>query len=119
MTLEEFLLVRIAEDEKFAVTDWSAGRAWSGSGLPPDPTRIVAECEAKRQLLDLHKLVTEDYTGEWWTDQRKSYVKTGCDNCRDCGVDGQDYLSNGPCRTLRLLALPYADHSDYRDEWRP
>ena len=21
--------------------------------------------------------------------------------------------------TLRLLALPYADHSDYREEWRP
>jgi hypothetical protein len=24
-----------------------------------------------------------------------------------------------PCDTLKLLALPYADHPDYRDEWRP
>ena len=24
-----------------------------------------------------------------------------------------------PCEDLRLLALPYAGHADYRDEWRP
>lgn len=29
-----------------------------------------------------------------------------------------DEHGNGTCRTLRLLALPYADHPDYRPEWR-
>lgn len=24
-----------------------------------------------------------------------------------------------PCPTVRLLAVPYADHPDYRDDWRP
>jgi len=24
-----------------------------------------------------------------------------------------------PCEDLRLLALPYSDHPDYRQEWRP
>jgi hypothetical protein len=24
-----------------------------------------------------------------------------------------------PCRTLRALAAVYADHPDYRDEWKP
>lgn len=32
--------------------------------------------------------------------------------CTDLGRDGY-------CRTAKLLALPYADHPDYRDEWRP
>lgn len=32
-----------------------------------------------------------------------------CDCGRDAHVD----------RMLRLLALPYADHDDYREDWRP
>ncbi len=90
MTLVEFLLARIAEDEKFAVMDWPAGRAWSGSGLPPDPTRIVTECEAKRRIVQRYSVPDpHDEPG-----------------CRDCDM-------------LRLLALPHADHPDYREEWRP
>ncbi|MEU5023581.1 DUF6221 family protein [Streptomyces milbemycinicus] len=27
--------------------------------------------------------------------------------------------ADAPITALRLLALPYADHPDYRDEWRP
>jgi hypothetical protein len=44
------------------------------------PTRVLAECRAKRQVLEA------------------------------CGDDEQ---------VLRCLALPYADHPDYREEWRP
>lgn len=32
-----------------------------------------------------------------------------------CGHDKHEL----PCPTLRLLARPYADHPDYREEWRP
>ncbi|MEV5894733.1 DUF6221 family protein [Nonomuraea fuscirosea] len=32
-----------------------------------------------------------------------------------CQYDGQPW----PCLDLRDLAAPYADHPDYRDEWRP
>jgi hypothetical protein len=53
-----------------------------------DPARVLAECEAKRLLL-----------------QREP--------CDDTGV-GDD-----PCHHLRALAVPYADHPDYREEWRP
>ncbi len=94
MTLADFLLARIAEDEKFAVTDWPAGRAWSGSGLPPDPTRIAAECEAKRRII-------EECRG--WLEE-----------------PGDDYGAKAlASMTLRLLALRYTDHPDYREGWRP
>ncbi len=85
-----------------------------------DPARVLAECEAKRRLLDLHQIVTQDYTGAWWaTNRAESHITTGCDHCRECAVDGLDYVVDGPCMTLRLLALPYSDHPDYREEWRP
>ncbi|MET8766347.1 DUF6221 family protein [Streptomyces sp. NPDC004658] len=62
-----------------------------------DPARVLREVEAKRQILAAHAL--------------NGWVCSTCDNEE---VD-QDY----PCLTLRLLALPYVDHPDYRAEWRP
>jgi hypothetical protein len=59
-----------------------------------DPARVLAEVEAKREIVDQHG-PTEDGT------------------CRLCL-----YLPL-PCITLRLLALPYTDRPGYRDEWRP
>jgi hypothetical protein len=89
MTLTEFLLARIAEDERAANADWS--------NLGYDPARVLAECEAKRRILDLHR------SGEV------------CDPCS--GWLGTDPAAD--CPTLRLLALPYADHPDYRAaEWK-
>lgn len=69
-----------------------------------DPARVLAEVEAKRQLLDLHQPAETEYV-----DGDICYT---CDDLR--GVEPAY-----PCRTLRLLALPYANHPDYRDEWRP
>lgn len=31
---------------------------------------------------------------------------------------GWYHLTGGWCLTLRLLALPWAGHPDYREEWR-
>jgi hypothetical protein len=28
-------------------------------------------------------------------------------------------LYTPPCETVRVLALPYSDHPDYHEEWRP
>ena len=115
--LVEFLLARIAEDEEAAraavdqgTPRWAVGGGgeyvhpdpppgnsyvatgpWGG-GLGPaadhiarhDPARVLAECEAKRRIV------------EWMSAWQQ-----------DVAVEG-----------LRLVALPYADHPDYRDEWR-
>ncbi|MFF7335437.1 DUF6221 family protein [Streptomyces sp. NPDC008150] len=72
-----------------------------------DPARALREIDAKRQLLDEHH-------------------DTNDGDCAAC-VDGQwGYPTHGgstpqrlPCRTLRLLALPYAGRPGYRKEWRP
>ncbi|MEU5426885.1 DUF6221 family protein [Streptomyces olivoreticuli] len=75
--------------------------------------RVLAEVEAKRRLVDLHQ-------GEG------EFPK--CAVCAqpetfDEDVDGNQerfrWAESTPCLTLRLLALPHADHPDYRQEWRP
>jgi hypothetical protein len=113
--LAEFLLARIAEDEAVARaaakdflqdsgnSDWDgctdAEWAWVTRWAP---ARVLAECEAKRQIValheDSHECSTYDHNGE-------------IENCTWV-LDGEN------CTTLRLLALPYVDHPDFRAEWR-
>jgi len=111
MTLTEFLLARIAEDEALAQVatpgQWERDSGWSITAPPPEdwsgpyvvvetkqrndaefiashnPARILAECEAKRRIVEgLGGLIAQR-------------------------------------RVVRWLALPYADHPDYRPEWKP
>jgi hypothetical protein len=67
-----------------------------------DPSRVLAEVEAKRQVIDLCEGAIE--AGEikpntTWNDDAKG------------AVVGE--------AVLRLLALPYASHSDYDPKWIP
>jgi hypothetical protein len=130
--LADFLLARTAEDEAdarraAAVDDlgpvWRAGRKWedfagiyaSGievadmpdTGVAPhiarwDPARVLAECQAKRRIVEHHGSNGDDDFAL-------------CVICTEVGPDAQGW----PCQTLRLLALSYADHEDYRPEWKP
>lgn len=114
-----FLSARLDEDERatrsvaadYGDTWTVAGEDWvrgsngadviSEPGAPTahmarhDPARVLREIEAKRQILALHG-----------GDLAKQSMF-----CGHCEHDT-------PCPTLRLLALPYADHPDYRDVWR-
>jgi hypothetical protein len=118
--LAEFLLQRIAEDEGWArealdLSDFGETREWRwvriyGRGSSsfyegcPDPARVLADCAAKRAIVELHPLY------------RCTHARCGGDgsHCRTCGADVP-----APCPTLLALAQPYADHPDYRNEWRP
>ena len=97
--LVEFLLARVAEEERLARRVQQRTRheppATIGGigdvGLVGYPyRRVLAECEAKRRIV------------EWWM----------------AGRDG-DESGYDTHRLLTALALPYADHPDYRQEWRP
>lgn len=112
--LTEFLLARVAEGEAVAlgVNRWvyehlneAGDEHTTGPYLEHfDPARALAECEAKRAIVALHVL------GEPWDEP----VDEMLGSCAAC-----DYQSaSWPCPTLRILALPYADHPDYREEWR-
>lgn len=120
-TLPDFLLTRIAEDEaaarlaspEAAKASWGddetehSGYGWfsvdywgpenEAHGSRWDPARVLAECEAKR-------LVVETVCYEVGpVGERESWLP---------------YDETGE-RVLRLLALPYAIHPDYSEKWRP
>ncbi|GGV34112.1 hypothetical protein GCM10010182_67460 [Actinomadura cremea] len=65
-----------------------------------DPARVLREVEVKRQIVsrarDKIHLATEDPNSDILAGSAGAFAIT-----------------------LRLLALPYADHPDYREEWRP
>lgn len=100
MTLTEFLLARIAEDEQMANEGVDAGRCTCRPNPrsllrridvhhPQCALRVLAECEAKRRIV------------------------ADCAEYEGPETDGLSW------RTLHAIALVYADHPDYRDEWRP
>lgn len=110
MTIVEFLLARIAEDVKEC--DW-IHREDCKSLLEDDfgfscdcgyPERAKAECEAKRQIIEL----ADEATG------------------LDMSVDGDRRIGRRDEVTepylgdvmLRALALPYADRTDFDPAWR-
>ncbi|MGN5377871.1 DUF6221 family protein [Streptomyces lasalocidi] len=62
-----------------------------------DPARVLRELRSKQALSAEHR------TG-------------GDGSCRTCRAGERP---RSPCTTLRLLALPYADHPGYDDLWRP
>ena len=119
MTITDFLLARIAEDEavardcaasvgEHARLEWIIYEKREIDGevvevrrtlTPYDPARVLAECEAKRRIVD-------------------EYV------ARDEDVDlmlGPNVLRqrewSGLRLAVRVLAAVYADHPDYQQEW--
>lgn len=108
---------RPAPDEADGWEIWSKGRFQLIRGTNEadavhiarhDPARVLAEVDAKRQILGLH--VAAEYI--------RNDPFAGCTTC-----SWRDYMEDlhvrWPCPTLRLLALPYAGHPDYREEWKP
>jgi hypothetical protein len=130
MSLTDFLMARITEDEEVAkaasVGTWyscSGTRRgtygvliadslddWLGNvavGTTEDdaehiathhPARVLAECDAKRQIIERHRRHLGVVPTEFVVPQLTH--RDGCD-------------------TLRMLTLPYADHWDYDESWRP
>jgi hypothetical protein len=105
LTLTDFLLARIAEEELEArvldgtyddhVADITSSTE-TQLALSPwfarwDPVRVFAECEAKRLIVELWRETAELAQGDFGQTQG--------------GL------------TLALLALPYVDHPDYDPAW--
>ncbi|MEO3978790.1 DUF6221 family protein [Streptomyces sp. CAU 1734] len=76
---------------------------WAGVGAHIehwDPARVLAEVEAKQQLLTI-------------------YADVAASDLPDEPFEYAYGWANGLGRAVRLAVLPYADHPDYREEWRP
>ena len=156
MTLTEFLLARIAEDEELARTAMGDGdgrwASWSRSwddgqrrDLAVDgvriatletsidehvcrhePARVLAECEAKRKIVAFHeswptlvqtpaKFERDDVNLDNYTYRMSQEIAwlTTREYVARFGIDPPT------APMLAALALPYADHEDYNEEWRP
>lgn len=115
MTITEFLLARIAEDEdaaracaRYVGGAYGPYSPWAPTLRPEyrqhgkrwDPSRVLAECEAKRRI-----------------------VATNVTAFGRIGYPDADSLNEGARRAilyaLAALALPYADHPDYDEAWKP
>lgn len=104
----EFLQARLDEDEQTArrikATRHGALVVAPGDGESPSVFEVrsdrLAEVEAKRQIIEhnarLHQMADPA------THPGQEYV---------LAAGASDYV-------LRLLALPYANHKDYREEWK-
>lgn len=108
--LEDFLQARIEEDRRraqHALADWDSEdeiRVWRGLvwehfdyARHLSPERVLRDLDAKQRIV---RLCAEENEG----------VEIGV------GVSPEQWLAQN---VLRLLALPYANHPDYREEWRP
>ncbi|MCU1677719.1 MAG: hypothetical protein JWM93_2477 [Frankiales bacterium] len=120
MTIIEFLEARLRDDQAAAeaatpgpwVYDEGLGDSWivaaDGSSVADfcdnrghnvdaahaarfDPARVLAECAAKRRIIEGYKYLDTD----------------------------PDLRMHAWTFALRCLAQPYADHPDYRQEWAP
>ena len=110
MTLTEFLLARIAEDEEWA--------RFAKRGNPPiTSARILAECEAKRALIaDLNSERHEVVDGDcWYTCSAATEERDGGETCDDSRLHGECDCGRDArvTRRLGILAAVYADHADY------
>jgi hypothetical protein len=136
--LADFLLARIAEDEA-AARGVRPGPRTVRTNAPDveqylavwHPDRVLAECDAKRRIVEREArffeprddlpaelTVVED---EWQSEREWVWVKfvTGAEEQMSQATYRERFMRPAISATMRLLALPYADHPDYREEWRP
>lgn len=149
MELHEFLLARIAEDEKVArlapermverleQQGEAIARSYGDPQPPEDdvsladamwwtakdaadwirrhnPTRVLAECEAKRRIVEQYAeylSTVRAYRSPRWADAMNEQDKQDARQAEARHRVAED--------VARLLALPYADHPQYDEAWRP
>ena len=116
--LADFVLARISEDEAVARAAFRlvderqvGGWYWSNAGdaVFVDDTELVVACGPVQELMDqpfAHHIVR-------WDPER--VVAECAAKRRVVEYERRRWRTS----VLRLLALFYAEHPDYRDDWRP
>jgi len=108
--LDEFLLARIAEDERLVAGAPPSTEVAQPDGhpFPLDPERVRADCAAKRRIVLACRELRPDTA-------ILGARLTGMGDYPPAPHDQHQLAAV----SLALLALPYAGHHDYRAEWRP
>ena len=104
--LTDSLLAWIAEDEWHAQERIDNGPEWveEAERYGANFTRVLAECAAKRAILEIHSTHAPEF----------------CDICSTLNADMDGFAEDHPwpCPTIRAVASVYADRPGFRDEWR-
>lgn len=109
-SLPDFILARVSDDEAAArgagsFTPWDQDFRQDNYGhLTIQPARVLADCAARRAIVDLHDVA--------------HYCSTG--SLQD--PVGPPYFAGGDerypiCDTLKQMAQPYADHEAFESGW--
>lgn len=129
ITLAEFLLARIAEDEQDLreargiadMPEWWAPPAWSRE-------RGLAECAVKRAVVETQASSRIVHRRKPWhseafspyhfhlLDEVGNVIAEG-DEAHRLFDEHSDPVTDTP--VLRILAQVYADHPDYQPDWAP
>lgn len=96
---------RILDLRRMTAEDRGLDEPWTPEGHDP----VMVDLDAKRRIIDVHE--HRESSPRW---------DPGAIYCVVCDAEEEPMgLKNGWCITLRLLALPFADHPDYNPSWRP
>lgn len=121
MAIVDFILARVSEEEELAqraLESRAMDDSWmSGSEAKHydtwSPWRVESGCIATRLLVRAHRNVGPTLHQANGGDPE--LLAATCLTCR--GDDGNPAV--WPCYSLRVLAAEWANHPDYRSEWRP
>lgn len=126
MDIVRFLNDRLDEDEAVARRSKADDAMNPNLRIPAGwvdgvADRVLREVEAKRRIIAMHHLAElecpqsegdyrccEEYTCQCQIDAL---------DLQDA-MDVRDQHAEWPCQTVRALAAVYADHPEYREEWR-
>lgn len=117
MSIVEFLEARITEDELDAQVD-AAEMGRSSVSIQFDcatqarftPTRVLAECKAKRAVIERQFIDLSDEDAEYGCGHEPEEIRAGM-----CPKMDLTKPYTGPI--IAVLAAVYSDHPDYRQEW--
>lgn len=86
-----------------------------------DPDRTLQDLNTKRSILELHAIVHRDISWLANDGAEETAELPVCGHCvpKHSAYQRRKDIPEGPCRTVRLLGLPYADDADYQEAWRP
>lgn len=127
MTIIEFLLARIAEDEREARkggnhNDVGTFARDNYGCLLVQPSRVLADCAAKRAIIDMvtsweHSYMDEDMWYSCPLAVAPGETEVGSGYSGDDGAVCRCGLEDRQLEPLRPLAAIYSDHPDYSPDW--
>lgn len=111
MDLTDFLLARLAEEE-------AGARAAHAADPGGRPARVLATCAAQRHVVDAYREVTAASVAS--IAAGLPFVRADTLAAAESSMASVQLVAASTYdRVLRWHAEAWADHPDYRDDWRP